>query len=453
MMSIARIGAIVRICVVVTLLVMSVGGEFAAASEADGRYIVMYVDGTDLISQKLLLEALGVDVTHVLTLIDALAIDIPLNIVDYVLGLLDPLNADPLDVINNNVAGVYDDLLTSVDPVCPTPAPPSPESYRWGQQKIKEPEAHVKVGSCKGSGSAVKVAVLDTGIDGTHLKSYLGEFYQKDAGGFNALPGGGSYFDDNGHGTHVAGIVAAALNGLGVIGGAPQAKFVSVKVLDSTGHGYASDVINGMKWVYDSDIRLVNMSFGFPFSNPSDETPLMRAIQRLYDAGVIMVASAGNRCAAAPTTDDGGGDDGCLGGGPAKTCQTPLTAITYPAAYQGLVLAVGATDIHDKIPPYSLSGPELDVVAPGGARESGAPDNGQILSTNKAGGYGRGHGTSQAAPQVTGAVGLVLRYYPEFSFVQVSNLLKTTAVDLGFPSNQQGAGRIDVEQMIKKLCH
>jgi len=448
MMSIARIGAIVRICVVVTLLVMSVGGEFAAASEADGRYIVMYVDGTDLISQKLLLEALGVDVTHVLTLIDALAIDIPLNIVDYVLGLLDPLNADPLDVINNNVAGVYDDLLTSVDPVCPTPAPPSPESYRWGQQKIKEPEAHAKMASCKGTGSAVKVAVLDTGIDWTHLKTSLGELYQKDAGGTNALPGGGSYFDDNGHGTHMAGISAAALNGLGIIGGAPQAKLVSVKVLDSTGHGYLSDVINGLQWVYNSDIRLVNMSFGFSFSKQSDGTPLIEAIQSLYAAGVIMVASAGNQCAAAPITDDGGGE-GC---GPTKTCPSPLTAITYPAAYQGLVLAVGATDIHDKIPPYSLSGPELDVVAPGGAPESGAPDNGRIFSTNTGGGYGRGHGTSQAAAQVAGAVGLVLRLHPEFSFTQVSNLLKTTAVDLGFKSNKQGAGRIDVQQMINQLC-
>jgi subtilisin len=208
-----------------------------------------------------------------------------------------------------------------------------------------------------------------------------------------------------------------------------------------------------MKWVYDSDIRLVNMSFGFPFSNPSDGTPLMRAVQSLYDAGVIMVASAGNRCAAAPTTEDGGGDDGCLGGGPAKTCNAPLTAVTYPAAYQGLVLAVGATDRYDQITAYSLSGPELDVVAPGGAPESGAPDHGQILSTNTGGGYGRGHGTSQAAAQVAGAVGLVLRYHPEFSFVQVSNLLKTTAVDLGSPSNKQGAGRIDVEQMINKLCH
>jgi subtilisin len=437
-----------RLMLLVLVAVILVGGVSTASAAL--REIVTFVEGTPLAVQQQVVALSGSTVLHNLSLITSLAVltnDQGLAFLESkVQGVCNPL--DPWCV----VAGVYDDLLTSVDPVCPTTAPPSPESYRWGQQKIKEPEAQKKLASCKASPSAVKVAVLDTGIDWTHLNSSIGEFYQKDAGGFNALPGGGSAFDDNGHGTHMAGIVAAALNGLGVIGGAPLAKLVSVKVLDSTGHGYVSDVINGMKWVYDSDIRLVNMSFGFPFSNPSDGTPLMQAVQRLYDAGIIMVASAGNRCAAAPTTEDGGGDEGCLGGGPAKNCNAPLTAVTYPAAYQGLVLAVGATDRYDQITAYSLSGPELDVVAPGGARESGAPDNGQILSTNTGGGYGRGHGTSQAAAQVTGAVGLVLRYHPEFSFVQVSNLLKTTAVDLGSPSNKQGAGRIDVEQMINKLC-
>jgi Subtilase family len=119
---------------------------------------------------------------------------------------------------------------------------------------------------------------------------------------------------------------------------------------------------------------VVNMSFGFP----SDSSPLKQAIQSLYNKGVIMVAAAGNRCAAAPITEDGSGDF-C---GPVASCSAPLTAITYPAAYQSRVIAVGATDIHDQVTAYSLSGPQLEVVAPGGAPESGASDNGQILSTN-----------------------------------------------------------------------
>jgi subtilisin family serine protease len=434
-----------RLMLLVLVAVILIGGVSTAS--ADLREIVMFVEGTPLVVQQQVVALSGSTVLQNLSLITALAVltnDQGLAFLESkVQGVCNPL-LDPLCV----VAGVYDDLLTSIDPICPTTAPPSPESYRWGQQKINEKDAHTKLPSCKGQGSAVEVAVLDTGIDWTHLNTSLGELYQKDAGGFNALPGGGSYFDDHGHGTHMAGIIAAALNGLGVIGGAPLAKLVSVKVLDSTGHGHVSDVINGMKWVYDSDIRLVNMSFGFPFSNQSDGTPLMQAIQRLYNDGVIMVAAAGNRCAAAPITEDDGGDS-C---GPVKSCSSPLSAVTYPAAYQGLVLAVGATDIDDNIPAYSLSGPELDVVAPGGAPKSGAPDNGKILSTNTGGGYGKGYGTSQAAAQVAGAVGLVLRLHPEFSFVQVSNLLKTTAVDLKFPSNKQGAGRIDVKQMIDQIC-
>ena len=83
-------------------------------------------------------------------------------------------------------------------------------------------------------------------------------------------------------------------------------------------------------------------------------------------ADIIMVASAGN-AAAAERSDDGGGDD-C---GPAATCNAPLTAITAPAAYYHEVLAVGATDLDGQIPTYSLSGPQLDVLAPGGEPESG----------------------------------------------------------------------------------
>jgi subtilisin family serine protease len=455
MMPTARIKAIVCMCVAVTLLVTSVGGRHAAASKADGRFIVVYKQGTCLTCQTSLLTSLGVDVTHVLTLSNALAIDIPLNLVDYVLGLLNPSNLDFLNVINDQVAEVVDDLLTLVDPICPTPALQGPESYRWGQLQIAVPAAHEQLSGLPGS--AVKVAVLDTGIDWTHLHTALGEFYQKDAGGYNALDGANpsDYNDNHGHGTHMAGIIAAALNGpgsLGIIGVAPEAELVAVKVLDSTGHGYLSDIINGLQWVYNSDIRLVNMSFGFS----SDSTPLQQAIQSLYNKGVIMVAAAGNRCAAAHITEDGGGAD-CQGG-PAATCAAPLTDITYPAAYQGRVLAVGATDIHHHVTAYGLSGPQLDVVAPGGAPQIGAPDNGQILSTNTGGLYGLGHGTSHAAAHVAGAVGLVLQLKPGFSFTQVSNLLKTTAVDLidpstgqPYPKEKQGEGRIDVEKMIEEL--
>ena len=113
------------------------------------------------------------------------------------------------------------------------------------------------------------------------------------------------------------------------------------------------------------------MSLGFS----TDSRPLKQAIQTLYDKGVIMVASAGNRCAQSPGQDEGGGD-GC-DGGPALVCDPAQTAVRYPAAYPW-VLAVVATDFYDDITAYSLSGPQVDVAAPGGSKATGI----RILSTN-----------------------------------------------------------------------
>jgi hypothetical protein len=271
------------------------------------------------------------------------------------------------------------------------------------------------------------------------------------APGYNAITGTGPPADGHGHGTHMAGIILAAKDQLGMIGVAgvePSIEVAAVKVLDDSGAGYLAGVIDGMRWVIDNNILLVNMSFGFSFSKQSDGTPLMKAVQKLYEAGVIMVASAGNSCPASTASEDGSGDS-C---GPAKTCNAPLTAVTSPAAYRAWVIAVGATTFDKKVAAYSLSGPQLAVVAPGGAPASKAPDNGQILSTNTGGVYGRGHGTSQAAACVTGAAALALQLQPGLTPDEVRNLLTQTAVKLpSYSSNQQGAGRIDVKNMIEEL--
>jgi subtilisin family serine protease len=435
MVRIARISLVVCILVSVSLI----GGETFAASTDDLKKIVTFKN----IDLKTLLgytTALGVvttsrsSIVHNLSFINALAIALP---VDDITGALASLLSSVY------VLEVADDLLTLVDPICPTTAPPSIESYPWGQQQINVPAVHRAPLSVQGSG--VTVAVLDTGIDSTHLGNPLGEFYQsRNTGGYNALPGGGPYFDGHGHGTHMAGIIAAALNGRGVIGAAPKAQLAAVKVLDDNGIGHSSDVINGLQWVHDNGIRVVNMSFGF--ASPS--TPLRQAIQLLGNTGIIMVASAGNHCAAATASEEGGDD--C---GPAATCDAPLTAVTYPAAYPA-VIAVAATDIHEHITEYSLSGTEVEIAAPGGAQTSG-----QILSTNttKEGGYGVGYGTSQAAAHVTGAIALALQLRPSLSIAQLRNVLRATAVKLydensdEYSKERQGEGLIDTKAMIGAL--
>jgi subtilisin family serine protease len=352
---------------------------------------------------------------------------------------------DPLCV----VAEINDDLQSLVDPICPAPAlPPGGESYPWGQQRIDVPDVHLQYSEVL-QHAGVRVALVDTGID-PHL-----EFQGRIADGYNARPGGGLTVDDHGHGTHMAGIIAAAKDKVkdkvGIIGAAPRLILEPVKVLDQNGAGYTSDVINGLQWIYNNGIPLVNMSFGF--STPS--TPLRQAIQSLNRSGIIMVASVGNRCAADPTQDDGGGAD-CKGG-PPRVCDAPRTAVMYPAAYPG-VIGVAATNIDDAITEYSLEGNEVDVAAPGGEKTSGAQPGGRILSTNKNGGYGLGYGTSQAAAHVTGAVALALQLHPGLSKAEVTDLLRTTATNLidpttnkSYPSTQQGAGQINVLEMIEAL--
>jgi subtilisin family serine protease len=234
-------------------------------------------------------------------------------------------------------------------------------------------------------GSGVIVATLDTGIDMNHA-----DLSKNIKDGYNAMAGQDSrnYRDDNGHGTHMAGIIAARMNRLGVVSAAYQAQIVAVKVLDQDGNGRLSDLINGLGWISTNKIRVVNMSLSF-----SEDSPLLKqAIQRLYTAGMIMVASAGNggtTCAHDGGGDDGGGNDGGGdgiaqdgggddGGGDAG-CQTSQKAVHYPARYPW-VISVVATNGDDKVTGYSQSG-KVDVAAPGGS-QSGS----RIFSTHKGGG-------------------------------------------------------------------
>ena len=147
------------------------------------------------------------------------------------------------------------------------------------------------VSTSTSNGTGVGVAILDTGID--LVNTDLAPAIQT----FSAF--GGSCQDDNGHGTHVAGLVAALNNTTGVVGIAPGAKPYCVKVLDSTGSGTDSSIIAGLNWVYSNwnlvspNIRVVNMSLGRPGSI-GDNTAYRTAIQQLYNLGIVVVTAAGN---------------------------------------------------------------------------------------------------------------------------------------------------------------
>jgi serine protease len=202
-------------------------------------------------------------------------------------------------------------------------------------------------------GFGINVAVIDTGIDYTHP-----DLASQYAGGFNyvAQPNTTDPKDDNGHGTHVAGTIAAANNFIGVVGVAPQARIWSIKVLDSSGSGSTVAISSGINWVVAKKAEIggnwiINMSLGI-CSDPNDPncttTPpqsMSTACQKASDAGVLIFAAAGNL-------------DSAFAGVVAPQ------PIGYPAAFPSVV-AVGAVDSNEAVASFSDQGPELAVVAPG----------------------------------------------------------------------------------------
>lgn len=251
------------------------------------------------------------------------------------------------------------------------------------------------------AGSGVKVAILDTGIDYGHPD--LDGVY---AGGYDFVDNDNDPRDGHGHGTHCAGIVAAEDNDQGVIGVAPMASIYAVRVLDDQGSGYTSDIIAGIDWSVDNNMHVVSMSLG----GGSYDSAFNAAINRAYDANIVVVAASGN---------DGKG------------------TISYPAKYENAI-AVGAIDKNHQLASFSNYGPEQEVVAPGVDIYSTMPTYTVTMNSWWYGGYSKNYdtmsGTSMACPMVAGTVALIREANPDLTAPEVRNILHTTSVDLG----QQG---------------
>lgn len=282
----------------------------------------------------------------------------------------------------------------------------SAESIGWNISRIGADAAWTV-----SSGRDVNVAILDTGIDLDHpdLMANIEGGYMAIQTGAYSLPAAQTYNDDNNHGTHVAGIVAAVKdNGIGVVGVAPEADLYAVKVLDQNGSGYLSDIIEGIRWAIgtrtDADpgnnIHIINMSLG----TTSNVYLFQDAIIDAEDAGIMLVAAAGNN-------------------GPAEG------TVTYPAAYPSVV-AVGATDDQDAVASFSSRGVQVYLSAPGVA----------VLSTIATGGYAAYSGTSMASPHVAGAAALILQTNPLANPVVVTVSLGAHAEDLGPYGRDTGYG-------------
>lgn len=276
------------------------------------------------------------------------------------------------------------------------------QTLPWGIDRVDADVAHDE----GETGEGVDVAIVDGGIDDAHpdLEGNLAD--PENDGSHRAwveCEGDDCthpWSDDGGHGTHVAGTVAAADGDRGVVGVAPGATLHALKVCSAAGGCRTSDIAKAIRHAADQGWDVVNLSLGSPQESPA----LQAAGQYALEAGVLLVASAGNR-----------GEPDSVG---------------YPAAYDEF-LAVSATDIEDEIADFSSTGPEVDLAAPGKGVCSAVVD-----------GYDVNDGTSMATPHVTGAAAQLMAN--GYTNTEAREQLLDAAEDLGHEGDEQGAGLVDV---------
>src|SRR3954469_720946 len=248
-------------------------------------------------------------------------------------------------------------------------------------------------------GANVKVAVVDTGVDAQHpdLSGRVGM-------GVNIVPTTNSVQDDVGHGTMVAGVIAANLNNArGIAGIAPQAQILPVKVLDANGSGTDDDIADGITWAVDQGAKVINLSLG----GPGGGDVLCAAVDTALAADVVVVAAAGN--------------DG------AET-------VGYPAACPG-VIAVAATNHTGALTAFSSFGWRVALAAPGLDITSTA-----LSAHPTADSYDTESGTSFSTPIVAGVAALIRSHDPGASQAQVTHTIEATARDVGPPGVDRAFG-------------
>lgn len=238
------------------------------------------------------------------------------------------------------------------------------------------------------TGKGVKIAIMDSGI-AAHEDLQV-------AGGISTVDYTESFEDDEGHGTHVAGIIGAKHDEQGTDGIAPDADLFAVKVLDDTGEGYLSDLLEGIDWAISNDMDIINLSMG----TADESDALEEAMQKAYQAGILLVAASGNEGAGYP--------------------------VDYPAAYDS-VIAVSATDSENNIAAFASVGEKVEFSAPGA----------NIKSTLPGSDYGIMSGTSQATSHVSALLAILKQQFPADTNEQLRVRLQQYTKDLGQEARDQ----------------
>lgn len=272
------------------------------------------------------------------------------------------------------------------------------------------------------TGRGIHVAVLDTGIY-PHV-DFEGRILNfADFVSYKSQP-----YDENGHGTHVCGILAGS--GLGCqyryCGCAPECGLVVAKVLDQYGNGKKEVILRAFQWLLQEyrrlNVRIVNISVGTTCNSPREQKSLLEGVDALWDAGLVVVAAAGNR-------------------GP-----TP-GSVTAPGSSRKII-TVGSSDMLTAHRDASGRGPtgecvcKPDIVAPGYQVMSCIPSYGGKPA------YGKKSGTSMSTPYVSGSIAQMLQKDPMLTNVEIKMLLRDCAKDMGYPQNVQGWGLFDREKFL-----
>ncbi len=318
-------------------------------------------------------EALGGSIRFRYRIIPAIAAEFPV-------AALDALRRHPL------VRRVEPDVVIEAFDHGPDTDDPELESS-WGVEHIGAGAVHPY-----NTGAGVKVAVIDTGVDYTHPD--LDDSY---VDGYDFINGDDDPMDDLGHGTHVAGIIAADADGAGVVGVAPNADIYAYKILDDQGFGNESDLIAALECASGNDptpgglagaacvkMDVINMSIG----TSVHVAALEQAVAAAHSQGIVLVAASGN----VNPNDIMEVFFGC--------------AVKYPAAYDDSVIAVTFTDQADSLTGSSCTGPQVDFGAPGELIRSSVPTGTCMLCDPS--GYLLLRGTSMASPHAAGLVALLI---------------------------------------------
>jgi len=324
--------------------------------------------------------------------------------------------------------GIQSVARDSIVSVAQTPNDPR-LSELWSLQKINASQGW---NATTGTGQTI-VAVIDTGIDYTHpdlaaniwtnTREVAGNGrdddnngYVDDVRGYDFSANDADPRDENGHGTHVAGIVGATgNNGVGVTGVAQRTRIMALRFMAADGSGYTSDAVRAIDYAIRNGAKILNNSWGGAAADPT----LAAAIERARAAGVIVVIAAGNEQANNDTT------------------------ASYPATYarqSNNTVVVASTSSSDQLSWFSNYGAQtVTIAAPG---ES-------ILSTALGGGYITKSGTSMATPVISGALALLWDLHPTWTYTQILDKLKTSVdTSSALSGKVSTAGRINLAKLL-----